>query len=422
MNRFCYACLLLVLVGTFGCQPDSTDTASQAAASADRAAVAALAAPRFTVQAPSGLNYRAAPQGDALGKFADGDTVRLIRHSGVFDELMDAQKARYGEWVQVQRGDSSGYVFDAYLAAVPPKTPTGQAALRPPFPLETYHKAGEKEFVYVPLSGAYSWRHQPDSILIDSAYLGDGDYPPYHYLEGEKRRLFLRRMRIQPDELLIIYDYLDDQLYRYPVKDLPLLAHVNTYSGGKTHQHQDYVIGLSLEDKWQAHTLDELTNSFAVIDSQSPFARGQLHPLRWEPVAPTQFPPVPLDSTSAVELASHTATDVFHAAAPGLHCYVRVYQQPDPRRDWEQARHYVVQSEQGVVLDQVEYLREGDSFADMTMTGDSAKYCPFQWMGKLYQKAPPVLFGLRFISFDCPWMYLLDGSGQFLRIACDNHH
>jgi len=86
----------------------------------------------------SKLNLRTVPNGEVISKISWGDKVKVIERfsSETFDTLHLNLEYKYwinnkdtivyhpfslwGEWVKIETGDNTGYVFDAYLSKIPP--------------------------------------------------------------------------------------------------------------------------------------------------------------------------------------------------------------------------------------------------------------------------------------------------------------
>jgi len=77
----------------------------------------------FYVIATSGLNYRAKPKGELLGKFTLNTKVKIIERTGIYQEIKDEGQTKDGEWVGVQKEESVVYVFDAFLNKEKYETP-----------------------------------------------------------------------------------------------------------------------------------------------------------------------------------------------------------------------------------------------------------------------------------------------------------
>ncbi|WP_298954834.1 hypothetical protein [uncultured Nonlabens sp.] len=69
------------------------------------------------VNAPSGLNYRIEPKGTILGKFMNGQEVRIVERTAIYEEVLDSQEVKKGEWVGVAFKKDTVYVFDAFLSS-----------------------------------------------------------------------------------------------------------------------------------------------------------------------------------------------------------------------------------------------------------------------------------------------------------------
>lgn len=438
----CILCLL-ILLGTLGsCEQADSQTPQDFTQKGDSLpsnhATPLAPLPQYHVHAKSGLNYRDAPRGNVLGKFAHETQIGLIEHTGLFEEIFDEQKALHGEWVGVRQGDQTVYVFDAFLIPVEPDdfdtaSPAVRSDYSPIYELRhfDFRYRGSKEerkekVAYIRLSGSYRYIEHQDSLIVSSDYLGEYTFPGYHYLEGEYRRRFLQNVRIQETDHVFIYNYRTDQLHTYPVKDLRLLTHINLYqinsrADRKITQYA-YVAGLSLEGKWLNANMYEVIGTEEIgtlvyIGEQNPFQRGKLQSMMWEEIDSTLFPNIPEDSAHQEEMLHSPEKKTFRYIQNQLAYYVQVDLVGG-------GRHLVVVSDDKVLFHSLFRESEGTSFSPMYLKGQIPEYETdlTQWAGSLFKNEAPVMLGLFYHSFGCPGIFVLDGSGDRIRINCDNRH
>jgi len=394
-----------------GCQPDQAAKQSTAPPTTPES-LSVAPKPQFTVHAPSGLNYRAAPQGTVLGKLEDGTPVAVVEHTGVQEEIMDAGKVRSGEWVGVALADSVVYVFDAFLRSIAADQ-TATAKAEPP--TEVYMLSGYQAEIggrirpFISLTHEYWEYSEVDRTMIDSAYLGNGQFPEYHYLKAPYRRRFLQSKGIRETDQVFVYHYAHDELYTYPVADLPLLAHLSPYNPGGA--PQDYLIGFSLEEKWPGYDGREIGHTFVYVGAKNPFQTGQMQPILWEQVSATQLPVAAKAPLSEGYVGERRLSDSVYRFTWNDLTY------------WLHGYRVTVLSEAEVLFDQAIYVGESAEFSHVVLRGEKPQPSSIsQWTGQLFKGADPVMFGFQYIKFGCPSIRRLDGSGKTVAIACDNRH
>ena len=73
------------------------------------------------VIAKTGLIYRDKPKGKRLGKFGFGSKLRILKRTGIFQEIKNEGKLLKGEWVQVEKYATKTYVFDGFISDKEPE-------------------------------------------------------------------------------------------------------------------------------------------------------------------------------------------------------------------------------------------------------------------------------------------------------------
>ena len=70
------------------------------------------------VTAKTGLIFRDKPQGKRLGSFGYGSKLKILKRTGVFQEIKNEGKLLKGEWIEVNTDGT--YVFDGFLSEEKP--------------------------------------------------------------------------------------------------------------------------------------------------------------------------------------------------------------------------------------------------------------------------------------------------------------
>ena len=70
------------------------------------------------VTAKTGLIFRDKPKGKRLGSFSYGSKLKILKRTGVFQEIKNEGKLLKGEWIEVNTDGT--YVFDGFLSEEAP--------------------------------------------------------------------------------------------------------------------------------------------------------------------------------------------------------------------------------------------------------------------------------------------------------------
>ncbi|MEO1412694.1 MAG: hypothetical protein AAFW73_22580 [Bacteroidota bacterium] len=173
MKSAFYPLILSVGFALLACGENAENTSNTSVRQAQTPAAAAPPAPsppdllpppvptyyehRYVV-ARSGLNYRAAPRGEVLGKYPLNTSLKIITDSKITEQVVDAGKTLSGTWLGVEKGADTVYVFGGYLAPNPLRS-----ALRLYY-AEPYYEAadGSTRTGFLNLSETYFAHRDPE--------------------------------------------------------------------------------------------------------------------------------------------------------------------------------------------------------------------------------------------------------------------
>ena len=430
MKSAFYPLILSVGFALLACGENAENTSNTSVRQAQPPAAAAPPAPsppdllpppvptyyehRYVV-ARSGLNYRAAPRGEVLGKYPLNTSLKIITDSKITEQVVDAGKTLLGTWLGVEKGSDTVYVFGGYLAPNPLRS-----ALRLYY-AEPYYEAadGSTRTGFLNLSETYFAHRDPerrDGEPLPLLSEADLAYDTIR-LDAPRRRQFLKRAGISESDQVFIYHLRDGRVTTLPVRQLPVLACINVYfsAGDYDKSELDYEFGFDLGKN--------AYGDFAAVGSSNPFRSGKLTPMIWTPIAPQEFPhpfdPDRLLGDRKRRLAGYRAKECFRFSTDSLDYYV---QNLVKERGSIHRYLVVVDAKTGtLVFEDYQVESEGTSLTALRSDGSDLRE-QMQWTGQLLQDRATVMFGFAYYSFSCPFLTVLDPTEPPVAILCDNRH
>lgn len=236
-------------------------------------------------------------------------------------------------------------------------------------------------------------------------------------LNGEYRDVFLKGTKTSEADSVFVYNYVQDLLYSFAVKDLQVAALLNVYESVEDEylSKYSYYIGFEIDDKLMK--MEDAYFSYVYVGKENPFVRGGMKAMKWELVDTYNFPKKKIAKNDV---------DVFVGAEKGEtylseDIYHRYYVQEYKNVGSEYMRLIVV-NKQGdkVIADEVFGTFESSSPKPLNDIGGS-EY-KYQWAGSLLKNTSPIVLGFDYVSFGCESLLLIDGTNKTIPIHCDNRH
>lgn len=251
----------------------------------------------------------------------------------------------------------------------------------------------------------------------------------YAILKDFFRKQVLKKVNISETDSVFVYDYFHDQLWSFKVKDLKLIAILNVYEnwfgegekllGGP---FPDYYYQISFDFTSEINLpIDSLYNSFVCINKTNPFITSKIKPMVWKEVHFKQYPEGEAIKTRCPEPIKDYYGKSFQSEYDDYMINIqRIHR--DLNSDYFKQRLWItIKNSSKIIFETTILGGEGSSFAPL----NGVEYDYFhklQYIGPLFKDQGPVMFGLQFVSFGCPSIYLFNSTIYEIGIACDNRH
>ncbi|MCD9855704.1 hypothetical protein LUD75_13355 [Epilithonimonas sp. JDS] len=270
---------------------------------------------------------------------------------------------------------------------------------------------GDRDDIFISLSDIYH-----DSITVPPEIIKNQKNIPFskrkHFeLPTFYRQKLLKGTKLSENDTLYLFNYKDNLLEKFPIKNLKAVANLNLYSG-EDDEISDYyyMIGFELNEKVSREESMKKTNySLAYFGKENPFANQKLNPVKWEKSSAKEFP---VKINSKLKLGKSYKYKVGQTE-----CYLQ-----DLMLENEINERKLVAVKNGkIVLEKTYTKGEGAEFTPLNFV-ESTEYTDYQWSGNLFKGKPPVVFGFVSESFGCSAITFLDNSYPDLYTDCDNRH
>ncbi len=283
------------------------------------------------------------------------------------------------------------------------------------FELRYFENDSVQRLAFISLSEVYPLSDNPDSLAVpDLSNLEIEAAPNFEYIKLDSiyRKRFLSGTNISETDKVYIYDYSIDALLSFKVKNLDVVAHLNTYGADWPYTQDDYMIGLELNKILPGSFGKYFTNSLAYIGKKNPFARGQVKPVIWEKIESKDFPSIKLASYDTSYAGNCFPGDAYKYETENLQYFVK---------DLVRITDNWLAVKWLIIID----LKTKETVCEkLFYSGESATFAPLdnQWTGNLFKNKPRVIFGFHFVSFGCPAITFLNTDESDIYIYCDNRH
>ncbi len=357
------------------------------------------------ISAPSGLNFRDAPQGRILGKFPFNTYIGIIQQTGVYDTIQDAGKQITGEWLEVRTYKEPVYVFDAFVSET-------YTEFSPPvsdivvYPVMSYDKENS---VFISLGDARMGNYEDQNAkTLNLNFTRENEWA---HLSKKDRRDYLKFLKLNEHDLVHVYDYYNNEHYRFKINELPLIAVASPYDPS------DYFVGLDFKGKFNCE--EDCYQKFVYIGDESPFSNEGVVPVIWKTVS--------LGNLKKPRLHyNHFHMDDYvinEARTFDLKGYQYQYLDVTFSDVKENQRYVLIKNSKGETMQQFQLTSsEGHDPSYFMNEGDEFVNPPDQFAGQLFKNKPQSYFGFFHIYYDCDEINFVDKSIPAVRIACDNRH
>lgn len=361
----------------------------------------------YYVSAKSGLNYRAAPKGEVLGKFKLNDYLMSIEQTGIFDEVIDDNKQVKGEWLGIKKGTDTVYVFSGFLASNITFSD-----------IEIYwatpHDPNENTIGFINLSERYPWNYESQ----EASFIPEESIGKTKILFNEKQtNRILKKMNISKNQNIFIYHFKTDQVYTIPIRGLRAFAKLDGYSSPSDNHlsEQDYEIGLRLGKQF-----DKQGENFAYIGLDHPFQSGKFKPMVCKPADYKDLPKLVRENESANNSSMLYSKSLIYSNG-ALNYYFIDYnkKQNDTNR---YLRSIQVQNTKTNEIVYQDLQTDSESSYISELATENNKKHIGQYTGQLFKNKPAIIHGLMSHSFGCPGIDFLSPTEPPIRILCDNRH
>jgi len=277
-------------------------------------------------------------------------------------------------------------------------------------------------FGFVSLSDNYQVSEHKDSLALPDISKIKASDAHYLKLEGKYRKRFLNGTKLSENDLLYAYDYAQDVLLSFPVKNLDVVACLSLYVSDEEFpfSQSDYMIGFRINTKDLKGFSEYYGNNYVYVGKSNPFIKGALKAMVWRKIASKEFPSKAIGSGDAVNLGKYALGDAYKFEANNFVYYLR-----DLKNSQEVfARRLLVLDSKNkkILYERVYQISEGGSLVPLAIAGKPEESSEKQWTGKFLKGRPDAVFGFLYASFGCEGISFLKQDVSDVYINCDNRH
>ncbi len=282
----------------------------------------------------------------------------------------------------------------------------------------------EKVTRFVSISDQYPLNQHEDSLAIPASYLGQRTSPTETNikLRGAYRQRCLKALNIAENDVVYIYDYANDNLLRFYVRGLNLIAVQSPYSYGGNYpvSQDDYMIGFEINPKYLGGFKDYHSHVLVSIGKNNPFTQGKVNPIVWTKVDSTLFPSQTELLEGNTRLGLGKPADTYQFKMNDMTFFVQNIRSNGNLN----GRHVVVIQSQTkrILFEQIYIGSEGGSPSPLNNVDPEYDNYVNQFAGQLFKNQPPVIFGFMYHSFGCSSIEFISEDQKKIYINCDNRH
>ncbi|MDR6968330.1 hypothetical protein J2X31_002347 [Flavobacterium arsenatis] len=271
--------------------------------------------------------------------------------------------------------------------------------------------------LFISLSDIY-----PLSDHIDSLAIPEESSEEHFTLNSKYRKRFLTKTKIAETDKVFLYDYVQNELLSFTVKNLNVVANISPYkSGDETPFSQyDYMIGFEIDKKLTKVFGDNSYEILVAVGKKNPFAGKQLTAIVWKKINSKEFPSKKIKDEFGYLEQEYTIGDSYLSKFEDLEYFI---QNLIRNKSTFARRLLVVNTKTNeIIYDELFCENESDSLAPLNFINKEEGNTPNQWTGKLFNNKETVIFGFEYHSFSCPEITVLGKKPTHIGIYCDNRH
>lgn len=279
---------------------------------------------------------------------------------------------------------------------------------------------------FVSLSDIYPLSEKSDSIAIPDIRIKGLEASRYFKLEGKYKERFYSETGITDTDSLFVYHYADNAYASFLARDLEVVAKINNYASDSDwpFSHYEYMIGFEINKEKLNGFRDKFYDALVFVGKENPFTKEPLTPIVWKKTDGDEYPVKKIEEEWLQHLNSAIKGNTYLFEKENLKYYLQDFlsdpSHNDPR---PYGRRLIVvdSTTNDVIIDKIFARGEGSSPSPLNYTEEAYGEIN-QWTGKLLKDKPPVVFGFEYISFGCPYISVIDKSGEDIFLNCDNRH
>ena len=289
----------------------------------------------------------------------------------------------------------------------------------------------DRDVGLITLSDIYPLSGHPDSLAIPDLSDYKKENIEYIKLSSEYRNRFLSKTKISETDSVFVYDYFNDVLLSFPVKNLDVVAYLNAYKRAddcfpgsynyyRPYNQDDYMIGFEIDRSLLTGLYKHFINTLVCVGKENPFVQGQMKPIVWKKIDSNDFPV----AKAEFQFANITKGDVYLYESGEFQYFIHDFVRTN---GWiSEVRHLLIidKKNEKRVVERVFYESEGTSLVPLSLEIDwNAEYLYIpQWTGYLFKNKPPVVFYFVDESDSCSHITQIDSTEGDIWISCDNRH
>lgn len=271
--------------------------------------------------------------------------------------------------------------------------------------------------IFISLSDIY-----PLSDHIDSLAVPEESSEEHFKLNSIYRKRFLTKTKIAESDNIFLYDYVQNKLLSFTVKNLNVVANLSPYeSGDETpHSQYDYMIGFEIDKKLTQVFGDYANEILVAVGEKNPFAEKQLTAIVWKKINSKEFPSKKIKDEFGVLEQKYAIGNSYTFKFGSLEYFIQDF----IRDETTFARRLLVVDSKTKAIIHEDLFSEGesDSLAPLNFINKEEGNSQNQWTGKLFKNKETVIFGFEYHSFGCPEITVLGKKPTPIGIYCDNRH
>ena len=277
---------------------------------------------------------------------------------------------------------------------------------------------------FVSLSDQYQLSEHEDSLAVPPENLGDSETAAKEYfkLQGSYRQRCLNALGIDDNDVLFVYDYLQNKLLKFYIGGLNLIAVMSPYASAYEFpiSQYDYMIGFQINPTYLKSNSTHYGRYLVAIGKTNPFTLGKMKPVIWTEIDSSLFPPNTQLQQNNPALNNGKTGETYQFNLNDL----QVFTQNIMTNGNINGRHVVAinAATKTIIFEQFYKNSEAADLAALNGVDiENGEYIN-QFAGQLFKDMPPVIFGFLYHSFGCPGIDFIDKKVQSIYINCDNRH